>query len=209
MNAAAILFAEHGFHGTSMRQIARRGGVNLAASHYHYGSKRDLYVEVLRAQFAAIHDELDKRGALLPNDISGWSRPQLVAMLRTRIRVMLDLMLGPPPSLHSMLMQREMNDPSEALPIIVDEMMAPMLSEVARILTALAPELEASAIERSAFSIVGQALFYRITMPALLLMKDRREYGRNFNAQMAEHIVEFSLGGLSRLETLRKKKEKG
>ncbi|HYD47994.1 MAG TPA: TetR family transcriptional regulator, partial [Terriglobales bacterium] len=58
--AAATLFAERGFHGTTMRQLAERGGVNLAASHYHYGSKRDLYLQVLRGQFADIRAELER-----------------------------------------------------------------------------------------------------------------------------------------------------
>ncbi len=50
--AASALFAERGFHGTKARDIAARAGVNLAASNYRYGSKKDLYLEVLRAQFA-------------------------------------------------------------------------------------------------------------------------------------------------------------
>src|SRR5256885_3785765 len=43
----------------------------------------------------------------------------LVDLLRARIKVMLDLLIGPPPGLHGTLMQREMCDPSEALPVIV------------------------------------------------------------------------------------------
>jgi AcrR family transcriptional regulator len=45
--AALDLFLEHGFHGTSMRQIARRAGISLAAIYNHIPSKEALFVELL------------------------------------------------------------------------------------------------------------------------------------------------------------------
>ncbi len=45
--AALDLFLEHGFHGTSMRLIARRAGVALAAIYNHYASKEALFVDLL------------------------------------------------------------------------------------------------------------------------------------------------------------------
>ena len=61
--AASALFAERGFHGTTARDIARRATVNVAAGHYHFGSKEALYLEVLRAQFADMTATLEARGA--------------------------------------------------------------------------------------------------------------------------------------------------
>ena len=45
--AALQLFLEQGFHGTSMRQIARQAGVALAAIYNHTPSKEALFVELL------------------------------------------------------------------------------------------------------------------------------------------------------------------
>ncbi len=45
--AALELFLEHGFHATSMRQIARRAGISLAAIYNHIPSKEGLFVELL------------------------------------------------------------------------------------------------------------------------------------------------------------------
>lgn len=204
--AAAMLFAEHGFHGTKARDIAAHAGVNLAASNYHYGSKKTLYLEVLRAEFKAIQAELERRGARPQADLSRCSRTELEQLLRNRTKVMLDLLIGPPPSLHATLMQREMCDPSEALPVIVEEFIRPMMRETEAIIAQLVPQLDAQQIQRCAFSVMGQALFYRFTMPATLHIWGVRQYPRGLAGQLAEHITEFSLGGLARVAAPRKRR---
>ena len=83
--AASALFAEHGLRGTSVRDIAERAGVNLAAAHYHFGSKEDLYFEVLRAQFEAVNRALARRGARLPA-ARRLARRALIALLRASRR---------------------------------------------------------------------------------------------------------------------------
>jgi AcrR family transcriptional regulator len=198
--AASELFAERGFHGTKARDIAARAGVNLAAGNYHYGSKKALYLEVLRAQFAETRAMLKRRGAVTSaRKLNQLSQGAVVALLRTRAHVMLDLLLGPPAGLHGTLMLREMIDPSEALPVIVEEFIRPMKQEIEEIVAHLAPGLSARQVESCAFSVVGQALFYRFTMPATLKMWGLGEYPRGLSHQLAEHITEFSLGGLERL----------
>ncbi len=42
LDAAEDLFAEHGFEGTSLRALTAQARVNLAAVHYHFGSKEAL-----------------------------------------------------------------------------------------------------------------------------------------------------------------------
>jgi len=198
--AASQLFAERGFHATTARDIATRAGVNLASGHYHYGSKKALYLEVLRVQFAEIRAVLARRGAVRsPAELRRLSRPQLLALLEARTEAMLDLLIGPPPGLHGTLMQREMTDPSEALPVIVEEFIVPMLRETEDIVAQLAPQLTRRARERCVFSIVGQALFYRFTMPATLKVWGLPAYPRGVGRQLAEHITAFSIGGLERL----------
>ena len=48
LDAAEELFMQHGFQGTSMRQLTSRAGVNLAAVNYHFGSKDALIEAVFR-----------------------------------------------------------------------------------------------------------------------------------------------------------------
>jgi AcrR family transcriptional regulator len=45
--AARCIFGEYGFHGTTMRMIARDVGIDISTLHYHWGEKKDLYEAVI------------------------------------------------------------------------------------------------------------------------------------------------------------------
>lgn len=197
LKAAAELFAERGFHGASMRELAQRAGVNVAAGHYHFGSKRDLYLTVLRQYFAEIRADLARRQALPPAGRA--SRARLVEVLRARAHTMASSLLGSPPSLHGTLMMREMADPSEALSVIVDEFLRPMMDETRQLLTRLAPRARADDLRLAACSLVAQILYFRATMPAALRMFEMDEFTPEFIDRLVDHVVEFSLGGLARI----------
>jgi len=199
IDAASELFAARGFHATTARDIAQRAGANLAAGNYHYGSKKELYLEVLRDQFATIGDALARRGGSKPAaEIARLSRKQALVLLHRRIAVILDLLIGPRPALHGALMQREMADPSQALPIIVREFIRPMSEEMEQIVARIAPELSPRDLRRVVMSIIGQAIFYRFAMPAVLAMYDLESFPKGFAADVAEHVAEFSIGGIDR-----------
>lgn len=205
--AASELFAERGFHATTARDIARRAGVNLAAANYYFGSKKELYLEVLRAQFAEIWRTLRQRGGTKsPAELARLSRGALFDLLHTRIRLMLDKLIGPPPGLHGALLQRELADPSQALPVIAEEFVGPMTRETEQIVARIAPRLDAEAVERCALSIVGQAVFYRIAMPLILHGKRWKSYPPSFGARLAGHIATFSLGGMEGLSKRKRRK---
>jgi len=206
VSAATVLFAERGFDGTTVRDIAERAGANVAAGNYHYGSKKALYVAVLRAQFAEVRAQLAARGASPPPaSLARLGRPALVRVLRARVKVMLDILIGPPPGVQGTLMQREMAQPTEALPVIVAEFIRPMVDEMRAIVALLAPTLDRRAVTRCVYSIIGQGIFYRSNMPALLMMLGVREYPRGFTRALTEHITAFSLGGMDHLATRRRR----
>lgn len=54
---AERMIAEHGVQRFSIRDISREAGVNLAAIHYHFGSKERLIAEVLARQVSLINAE--------------------------------------------------------------------------------------------------------------------------------------------------------
>ena len=55
LDAAERLFAEEGFHATSLRQITQAAEANLAAVNYHFGSKQALILAVFRRRLDALN----------------------------------------------------------------------------------------------------------------------------------------------------------
>lgn len=55
LDAAESLFIENGFAATSMRAIATRAEVNLAAANYHFGSKKGLFAAVIHRRVEPIN----------------------------------------------------------------------------------------------------------------------------------------------------------
>src|SRR5688572_23669682 len=57
LNAAERLFAARGFAGTSLREVTAEAGANVAAVHYHFGSKEELLRAVLSRIVAPVNAE--------------------------------------------------------------------------------------------------------------------------------------------------------
>ena len=53
INASRELFSEVGFESTSVREIAKRAGVNLASINYYFKSKKNLLAEIFLLNFEA------------------------------------------------------------------------------------------------------------------------------------------------------------
>lgn len=62
LDSAEALFAEHGYDGVTLRQIARGAGVDVALASYHFGKKRDLFQAVFERRAAHLNEA--RRAAL-------------------------------------------------------------------------------------------------------------------------------------------------
>jgi AcrR family transcriptional regulator len=78
INVAERLFAELGFAGTTLRNVVSEAGVNLAAVHYHFGSKEELFRAVV-ARFA--RPVVDRELSLLSELTVGTELPSVEAIL--------------------------------------------------------------------------------------------------------------------------------
>src|SRR5689334_21302266 len=57
LDTAERLIAENGYVATSLRQIIGEAGVNLAAVHYHFGSKEELLDAVVMRHAGPVNRE--------------------------------------------------------------------------------------------------------------------------------------------------------
>ncbi|MCZ6462713.1 MAG: TetR family transcriptional regulator [Proteobacteria bacterium] len=75
LEAAETLFAEQGISGTSLRALTRAADVNLAAVHYHFGSKEGLLDSVVARRAGPLNRErlaeLDRLEARSENGTPG------------------------------------------------------------------------------------------------------------------------------------------
>ena len=78
---AARLFAEKGYHGTSIGDLAEAMGVQKGSLYAHIASKQDLLYETLREGAAAFHAALDE----IPDELRVTERIRLA--LRAHLRV--------------------------------------------------------------------------------------------------------------------------
>ena len=79
---ARRLFGEYGFHGTTMRMIAKEVGIDISTLHYHWGEKKDLYEAVI----IDINNDLGRKFVEVEKVIHG--RP-----LKERIAIGIDTMV--------------------------------------------------------------------------------------------------------------------
>jgi len=97
LDAAEDLFAKQGFSATSLRNVISEAAVNLAAVHYHFGSREELIKAVFARRFEPINreriellDELEGQGARRPG-----GNKRLDKSLDKSLERILDILLNP------------------------------------------------------------------------------------------------------------------
>jgi AcrR family transcriptional regulator len=189
LEAAGQVFAEHGFHAATVREICSRAGANVASVNYYFGDKVELYEEVLRQAVFAAHDA-PMREALATLE------PKVA--LRRAIRYMVGkLCSASRPSWTMRLMAHEMAQPTPALARVIDEVIAPNYAMLRRIIGGmlnLPPDHEKTRL--CAHSVIGQVLHYVHARPCIAQLWPELEMTQENMDHIAQHIADFSLAYL-------------
>lgn len=192
LDAAGEIFSGKGFHAATVREITKVAKANVAAIHYHFGSKDRLYQAVLEHA----HNEALRRYP--PNmGLAGNATPEvrLFAYVRALLLRLADK------GRHTWffrLMAREMADPTPQLAAVVERSLAPA-NAVLRAIVAelLGPGAEPLVIARCAQSVVGQCRHFSIDRPVLTRLHPGNDPGQGGIDAVARHITRFSLAALS------------
>ncbi len=188
LDAAREVFSQHGFQGTTVREICRRAEANVAAVNYHFGSKDGLLAETLN--FGALEAmQLANANADKCPEI------RLRLFIRDFMLMLLDETNG---SLSCRIMARELADPTPALDKIVREAIAPLHEFLGKLLREISGEkTEEALLRRCMHSILGQCLYYRHSHPVLQRLHPGMRYDQKEIEAIARHIADFSLMGIN------------
>ena len=191
LEAAAEVFAEHGYRNGRVRDICERARANIAAVNYYFGDKRKLYGQALHHAFFRLS------GA----DPTEWGVPAdagLEELLRGFARTILgQLTAEGETALYPKLVARELADPTDSLERIIEAGIRPQLEVLHRMVQqALGEHVGGEQVRRSMASILGQCLFYYFARPVIERVELLEEPTSDRIDAIADHIAQFSLAGL-------------
>jgi len=189
LEAAGEVFAEHGFRDATIREICERAKANIAAVHYHFGDKEELYAAVFTYARSC---------AVAPFD--GQVPPTAPAeeRLRVFVRAVLTRFFDEGrPAWLGKLVAREMIDPTKALDSLINEQIRPnseRLKAIARELIGV--EIDEQELWRCTFSIAAQWLFYFHCGQVVKRLNPDQQFGPQELERLADHITKFSVTAL-------------
>jgi TetR/AcrR family transcriptional regulator, regulator of cefoperazone and chloramphenicol sensitivity len=192
LRAAFAVFAEGGYHDSTIREICKQANVNIALVNYHFGDKLELYTEVLRN---TVKDQAQMKefSDLLSQDLEPES------MLRQFIRLMMNRIMKRREQGHlqMQLMLHELARPTPAIARVVDESIKPLNQHLRLLLgqiLGLPPDHDKTRL--CAQSIVGQVIHYAHHSPVVARLWPELKMTPEQQDMVANHIADFSLAYL-------------
>jgi len=163
IRAATRLFALHGYHKTSMRQITDEAKVNLAAVNYHFGSKQALLETIFIRRLVPLNQLRKQRlTAVAEAARQDGERPDVEELLRAFIEPTLKFGEDDPDSGYQIaLVFRSLADPDEAVQGLFVQYIAPLGHYLFQLLCEALPELEPEVVlwrMRFAMGCIAQSL---------------------------------------------------
>jgi len=194
IDAAEELFCEHGFEGTSIRDIAAAARCNIASVNYYFGGKDRLYTEVWRRHLLLMRDT---RIASIQKAVSqDDGKPRLEDLLRSYANAFVEPLVGKSRGGRFIkLMSREMVDRHLPRNMFVKEMIIPVMTALQEALMKTCPGLEESKARLAILSIVGQ-LIHTVVAETMLEQTDSPELAKFELTEVVNHIVKFSAAGI-------------
>ena len=178
-----------------MREITAAADCNLSAINYHFGNKKNLYVEVFRSKWLARAKRV--RSAFRDALKAEADPPPVGAVIRAFSSAFVDGPLSEEERLHHFrLMMQEITKPSDAFEIVLEEVIQPFLRELAGLLTpALPANIDREKLFLNILSIFAVTMYFNFAREPVSRITGRK-YDKEFKASLIDHIVEFAQHGL-------------
>lgn len=212
LKAAIRIFAEKGFEGASIREIADAAGVNSSLISFHFGGKAGLHAASLHlAARMAIHTAKTLPMPPLPvGPFAGKSTVlrQAVTALRAYIREFIRMSLrqksslppGKDPELERavlVLIAKSMIYPPEESIGSLMEAIQPHIEYLNRCLRVLRSDLDHDGLVRMGMSIHAQLIFFLCHQDILARLLNEPPCGEEDVPRLVTHFLRFNLNGLA------------
>lgn len=194
VKAATVVFAEKGYQNTTVADICKRAGSNIAAVNYYFGSKDELYATVWKRAFQEAMNVYPPDGGIAAG---APAEQRLHGLIRSHLhRVLDDGKLG----CSGQILLREMTEHTEAIRHIHRDVIAPLRERTRGIIRELlGPSATEQNLSFCELSVVHQfiALGFRKSKGKLPPIFKNEKITMDLIDQIAEHITFFSLAGIS------------
>ena len=192
LEVALELFGVQGFADTSVRELAARAEVNLAAVNYHFRSKENLWLEALRYGFSETVLPCHLMHAQLVRAREEGTIDAAETALCNTIHIFLKDVVGPGQK-HWAMFVRERLNPGPAMLMVMREYFEPMGAAFGGILRLLLPDAPQEKINLLVISIIGQCVHIRMGAPTIKYLGGYEPASAEFLEMAAAHIAEFSI----------------
>ena len=189
IKAAIKVFAEKGFRDATVRQICKQAGTaNINAVNYYFGSKKQLYKQILALIFAEYEQQA-------PEDFPDRSpEKQLQIYIATFCKILYGE--GALDADTTAILVEEFTRPSPFLEEMVDTFNRPRVKRVLKIIKNLLGEKATDDMARDCLvSVSGQLLYYSFARPVFSRLFPYY-FTENSYEQWAAHVFKFTMGGI-------------
>jgi AcrR family transcriptional regulator len=205
IETAMALFAERGYEGTSVRDLAKAAGVNVAAVSYHFGSKDALYTEALRACLAPCAEMRSRMQAHL--DVAQRKRTRKAAedALQKCIQEFFGVLMAPT-GRHSQLVMREQSEGKPRFEPVIREFFQPVGTILRELIQMLAPGLPEMTVFMTISGIIGQCLHTCKARASYRVLAGVDPHSPEYIGMVSKHmahLVALGLGGMEREKQVR------
>jgi AcrR family transcriptional regulator len=194
LDAAEELFCEHGFEGTSIRDIAAIAKCNIASVNYYFGGKEKLYEEVWRRHLIPMRDARIVSVNKVMSQSDG--QPTLEDLLKAFADAFIGSMVDDNRTRQlGILMAREWIDRRLPANMFLDDVVKPTLSAMHKALMKTCPGLDESKVPLVVLSIAGQ-LIQVAHIKAIFEQDNKTDLPMFDLTEAVDHIVKFSAAGI-------------
>lgn len=183
LDTAGELFADYGMKGTSIKMIADQSKQNIAAANYHFGSKKNLYIDTIKH----VVEKLSENSDLSQAKINGKNfEAELEKFVKSRAKLLLS---GANPPWYGSLIVRALQEAPKNVQEMALEFFRPEVEFLENMAKAVKAKIKPIEAKMWAYTVISQIIFYVFARRMILLAIGKKSYSADFIDEVANHIV--------------------